>query len=298
MGRTPPGAQRRSDHKAKAFARNHPYPTPGDRRHPSLALPPRRPPAAPPRLRARGPLRQLGHDGAAGVGGHRRPGGDLVDGAVAAEAEAGRRVDDAELDAGALDLVAASRSRRSWRLRGQVAEPVEQPLQDIAGGDVVDDLGAAPARGVGLEERALGGDGGQPLVPEGDRQVGQRRRGCGRRRGSTGRAGPRCRPCCAAGRGRGRRSARPRRAPAARRRRRRSGCGGGSRAARRCGGRCRRPRRRWSWCRGRARSARRPRGSARGEGGRTSSSIAAVTARARRRGAAASIAARPAASPA
>ena len=39
-------------------------------------------------------------------------------------------------------------------------------MQDVGGGHLVDDLGPPLAAGVGGEQRARDGDGGQPLVPE------------------------------------------------------------------------------------------------------------------------------------
>ena len=60
-------------------------------------------------------------------------------------------------------------------LRSRCPSRSSEALQDIARRHVVDDLGATLARGVGLEQRAFGGDGGQALVPEGDGQRGQPR---------------------------------------------------------------------------------------------------------------------------
>ena len=49
---------------------------------------------------------------------------------------------------------------------------------------------------VGLvDQHAVHRRAGQPLVPEGDRQVAAGAEGCGRRRAPTGSAGPRSRPC-------------------------------------------------------------------------------------------------------
>ena len=120
---------------------------------------------------------------------------------------------------------------------------------------MVDHLGATLARGIRLEQRALGGDGREPLVPEGDRQVGQPREVAGE---GAGRLRPR--PLAAVHVAR-----QPEHQPADPPRRgereqrggvgARTSCAGSSRAARRCAGRCRRPRRRWCGCRGRAPSA-------------------------------------------
>ncbi len=54
-------------------------------------------------------------------------------------------------------------------------QPVERALQDEGGGRRVDLFRALLARQVGFEHGALGGGGGKPLVPEHDREVGQRR---------------------------------------------------------------------------------------------------------------------------
>ena len=98
---------------------------------------------------------------------------------------------------------------------------------------MVDHLGAAPARGVGLEQRPLGGDGREPLVPEGDRQLGQPREVAGEGAGRL-----RARPFAAVhvARQPEHEPADPpprRRARAAPRRRRRTSCAGSSAAARR-----------------------------------------------------------------
>src|SRR5260221_1413859 len=53
----------------------------------------------------------------------------------------------------------------------RMRQPVEQPLQDIGGGNLVDDLGAALARKVGLDHLTLDGGGGEALVPESDGPV-------------------------------------------------------------------------------------------------------------------------------
>ena len=53
--------------------------------------------------------------------------------------------------------------------RSELRQPVQRALQDVGGGHLVDDLGAALAAGVGLEERAGDGGGRQALVPEDDR---------------------------------------------------------------------------------------------------------------------------------
>ena len=50
------------------------------------------------------------------------------------------------------------------------AQAVERPLQDVGGGHLVDHARALAAREIGVEHRALGRDGGQALIPEGDRQ--------------------------------------------------------------------------------------------------------------------------------
>ena len=80
-----------------------------------------------------------------------------------------RRCNDADVDAGRVRIFVPLTPGPD------MAQPVQRALQDVGGGDVVDDLGPAAARGVGLEQRAFGRDGRQPLVPEADRQVGQAR---------------------------------------------------------------------------------------------------------------------------
>jgi hypothetical protein len=52
-----------------------------------------------------------------------------------------------------------------------VAEMVEQPLEDIGGSRLVDQLGAARARQVGLDHPPRHRGGRQAFVPEGQRQV-------------------------------------------------------------------------------------------------------------------------------
>jgi len=51
------------------------------------------------------------------------------------------------------------------------AQPVERTLQNIGGGEFVDHLGAPPMRHLGVAQRALGANGGETLVPEGDGQI-------------------------------------------------------------------------------------------------------------------------------
>ena len=80
--------------------------------------------------------------------------------------------------------------------RGRSARhAVERALQDVGRRHLVDDLAAALAAGIGVDERAGDGGGRQALVPEENRQMRSACRDCGRRRGSPGRAGPPSRPC-------------------------------------------------------------------------------------------------------
>ena len=69
-----------------------------------------------------------------------------------------------------------NRPRRSsspfWRARLEVSRlghVVEGALEDVGGGELVDQLAAAAARGVGLDQGAGDRGGGQTLVPEGHR---------------------------------------------------------------------------------------------------------------------------------
>ena len=80
---------------------------------------------------------------------------------------------------------------RCWRgCRPKVsAEPIERALQDKRGRMLVDHRGALGAADIGRDQFALDRGGGEPLVPERDRQFGAALRGCARRRASIARAG-------------------------------------------------------------------------------------------------------------
>src|SRR5215469_9189169 len=52
------------------------------------------------------------------------------------------------------------------------AQMVQQPLEDVGSGGLIDELGTAPAREIRLDHAALDGGGRKPLVPEGERQLG------------------------------------------------------------------------------------------------------------------------------
>ena len=73
--------------------------------------------------------------------------------------------------------------------RDRTARGGRARLQDQGRRHLVDHLGAAAARDVGLQQRALGGGRRQPLVPEQDGQRRELARGCARRRAWPGRAG-------------------------------------------------------------------------------------------------------------
>src|SRR5271155_5609807 len=66
----------------------------------------------------------------------------------------------------------------SWpsdgRWSGRATEIIETALQDVGGGDAVDDFGAALAGHVGGDYLALARGGRQPLVPQRHRQIAER----------------------------------------------------------------------------------------------------------------------------
>jgi hypothetical protein len=81
------------------------------------------------------------------------------------------------------------RCRRLDSSDGPACQPVERALQDEDGGVLVDHLGAPRPADVGGDELALDRGGGEPLVPQADRQLGQARQvareGAGRLRART-----------------------------------------------------------------------------------------------------------------
>src|SRR6267154_170540 len=64
------------------------------------------------------------------------------------------------------------KGRVNSRSRGGLilAQPVERALQDVSRGHFVDAFGAAPARGIGVNQRARHRRGREPLVPQQYRQ--------------------------------------------------------------------------------------------------------------------------------
>ena len=68
----------------------------------------------------------------------------------------------------------------------QKPQPIQRALQNIPRCHLINHLGAAFAGGICLQQGAFGGDGGQPLVPIGDRQFGQAREVAGEGAGGLG----------------------------------------------------------------------------------------------------------------
>src|SRR5215510_2603513 len=67
------------------------------------------------------------------------------------------------------------RGDERWRLLRETGEAIKRALQDEGGGVLVDHLGALLTADVGLDQLTLDCHGREPLVPQGDRQLGQAR---------------------------------------------------------------------------------------------------------------------------
>src|SRR5690348_12935714 len=68
----------------------------------------------------------------------------------------------------------SNRSQAPLRAGSIVRDSIEEALKNIGGGGAVDDFGAAAARQIAFDHAALDRGGGQPLVPERQRQVDDR----------------------------------------------------------------------------------------------------------------------------